>query len=351
MEAAAVVVVALRPPRAGGRKYLAVASVPRRSPCQCHSNPRSKRTWRIGARKPFYTPEPDLNLGHLNSLSQENRLTQQELPNQYQTLTAMDDLFADEQSLPQDFDDKQQQQHPHHCSDMVLTDSRSYEDPALLRDRRVLRNILDRQRHHPSRTDYFSSVQKEVKPHMRKIVSDWMLEVCEEQQCQPEVFSLAVDYLDRFLSAVAIKKSQFQLLGCVCMFLASKFKETAPLPAENLVIYTDNSVTTQEIMVRPKKILFEKTMFLTISLLPPCSNGNFWSSRCWDGTSPPSPPTASWTSSSAPSTPPRPRPPWTWTWCAATPRPSWPWPLRSSPSTTTALPSSPWPAWAPPSGA
>jgi len=71
--------------------------------------------------------------------------------------------------------------------------------------------------------------------------------VCEEQRCQPEVFHLAINYMDRFLSEVRITKSQFQLLSCVCLFLASKFKETCPLPAENLVIYTDSSVTVQEI--------------------------------------------------------------------------------------------------------
>ncbi len=164
----------------------------------------------------------------------------------------MDDLFADEQCFPQEEEEEKRLDNNNKCSDMVLTDSRSYEDPALLRDRRVLANILGREKSasSSSRSDYFKTVQAELKPHMRKIVSDWMLEVCEEQQCQPEVFSLAVNYMDRFLSAVSIRKSQFQLLGCVCMFLASKFKETAPLPAENLVIYTDNSVTTYEITVR-----------------------------------------------------------------------------------------------------
>ncbi len=150
----------------------------------------------------------------------------------------MDDLFADEQPLPR-------------CSEnMVLTDSQSYEDPVLIKDRRVLANILRRQSQEAEvKEDYFQTVQTELKPHMRKIVSDWMLEVCEEQRCQPEVFSLAVDYLDRFLAVVPIKKSQFQLLACVCMFLASKFKETAPLPADNLVVYTDNSVSAYEITV------------------------------------------------------------------------------------------------------
>ena len=138
-----------------------------------------------------------------------------------------------------------------------IPDIQSTEDPVLINDTRVLSNILARQNIKSSETStswkqqtYFENgVQQEIKSHMRKIVSDWMLEVCEEQQSQPEVFHLAINYMDRFLSEVRISKSQFQLLACVCLFLASKFKETCPLPAENLVIYTDSSVTIQEITV------------------------------------------------------------------------------------------------------
>jgi cyclin D2 len=163
------------------------------------------------------------------------------------------DLFACDETMAseQDLGDKvvQQQQHQQQ-QEIVLTDSRSYEDPVLLADSRVLANILERQQDNKTKTvDYFTTVQTEIKPHMRKIVSDWMLEVCEEQQCQAEVFPLAVNYLDRFLSRVNIEKSQFQLLAAVCLFLASKFKETCPLPAENIVIYTDNSISTYELTV------------------------------------------------------------------------------------------------------
>jgi len=132
---------------------------------------------------------------------------------------------------------------------MYMETMTSYDDPALINDKRILANILDRQDENCTHQTYFDTVQTEIKPHMRKIVSDWMLEVCEEQQCQSEVFHLAINYMDRFLSKIPIKKTQFQLLGCVCMFLASKFKETCPLPAENLVIYTDSSVTINEILV------------------------------------------------------------------------------------------------------
>ena len=147
-----------------------------------------------------------------------------------------------------------------------LTDMRSYEDPVLIHDARILANILTRQDETfgSGCDNYFETVQTEIKPHMRKIVSDWMLEVCEEQQCQAEVFHLAVNYMDRFLSRVSLKKTQFQLLGCVCMFLASKFKETCPLPSENLVIYTDNSVSTHEITVSQK---IYKNSILQVNIL------------------------------------------------------------------------------------
>ncbi|XP_061108041.1 G1/S-specific cyclin-D2a isoform X2 [Conger conger] len=57
-----------------------------------------------------------------------------------------------------------------------------------------------------------------------------------------------MNYLDRFLAVVCTRKSNLQLLGAVCMFLASKLKETRPLTAEKLCIYTDNSIKPQELL-------------------------------------------------------------------------------------------------------
>lgn len=60
-----------------------------------------------------------------------------------------------------------------------------------------------------------------------------------------------MNYLDRFLAVVPTRKCHLQLLGAVCMFLASKLKETIPLTAEKLCIYTDNSIRPQELLVSP----------------------------------------------------------------------------------------------------
>ncbi|XP_021193350.3 G1/S-specific cyclin-D3 [Helicoverpa armigera] len=121
-------------------------------------------------------------------------------------------------------------------------------DPVLLR-RRVLDNLLRTEERYAVTANYFGTVQAEVTPHMRRLVAEWMLEVCEDQGCQEEVFPLAISYLDRFLSTCAVSKSQVQLLGTACLLLASKLREpgSRALPAELLVFYTANSITLTDL--------------------------------------------------------------------------------------------------------
>ena len=104
-------------------------------------------------------------------------------------------------------------------------------DQVLLKDDRVFENMLNDELE-SVKIDYCGRKESLIAPHMRKIVTDWMLEVCEDQQCQPEVFFLAVDYLDRFLSLVNITKNQFQLVASTCLLLASKFSQVVPLSTE-----------------------------------------------------------------------------------------------------------------------
>ena len=60
--------------------------------------------------------------------------------------------------------------------------------------------------HAPTSKNYFNSIQTDLKPHMRKEVANWMLEICEEENCAPQVFCLAINYLDRFLSVCNIRR-------------------------------------------------------------------------------------------------------------------------------------------------
>jgi len=97
--------------------------------------------------------------------------------------------------------------------------------------------------------NYFSSgLQTELKPHMRKEVATWMLEICEEEQSQPEVFCLAVNYLDRFLSVCNIRRSQLQLLGAVCLLVSWKVREHSSITAQKLIEFTDYNVSLDDLL-------------------------------------------------------------------------------------------------------
>ncbi|XP_049331088.1 G1/S-specific cyclin-D2b [Astyanax mexicanus] len=125
---------------------------------------------------------------------------------------------------------------------------RAKQDPSLLGDDRVLQSLLVVEDKFLLQGSYFSRVQEDIQPYMRRIVATWMLEVCEEEKCDDDIFPLAINYLDRFLSMVPTKKCYLQLLGAVCLFLASKLKSCQPLSAKKLCLYTDNTITSQELL-------------------------------------------------------------------------------------------------------
>ena len=54
----------------------------------------------------------------------------------------------------------------------------AYKDPVILEDSRVFHNMLEIEEFYIAATNYFQAVQSEILPHMRKMVTDWMLEVC-----------------------------------------------------------------------------------------------------------------------------------------------------------------------------
>ncbi|CAG2174267.1 unnamed protein product, partial [Oppiella nova] len=130
----------------------------------------------------------------------------------------------------------------------VNREPKAISDPVFLDDDRILKNLMLTEERYTISSSYFKCFQTELKPHMRKVVANWMLEVCEEERCQEEVFPLAMNILDRFLAIVKIRKSQLQLLGSVSLFLASKLRQTRPLSADKLIVYTDKSITIDELM-------------------------------------------------------------------------------------------------------
>jgi hypothetical protein len=122
-------------------------------------------------------------------------------------------------------------------------------DLTLVDHDRTLNSLLNLEDYYRLGSNYFIYTQNEVKPWMRKMLAGWMLEVCKNQGKEEDVFALAMNILDRFLSVQQIGKRHLQLLGTVCMFLASKLRSSSQFNTETLVIYTANSITIDELLV------------------------------------------------------------------------------------------------------
>ena len=110
---------------------------------------------------------------------------------------------------------------------------------------------------------------------MRKIVTEWMLDVCLDSRCHVDVFLLATNIMDRFLATIRLQKKQFQLLGAASIFLASKMIEPQPISALTLVRNTADTYDREELLV--SKILFFIMILrpLTIGRVIELLNNNF----------------------------------------------------------------------------
>lgn len=130
----------------------------------------------------------------------------------------------------------------------TVSNIRAHSDPNIFRNDRVLRTLLKREVRMATTSKNYFSLQSELKPQMRRELASWMLEVCEEEHASPQVFCLAINYLDRFLSSCKIAKSQLQLLGAVCLLVSWKVRDHSPITAQRLVEYTDFTVTLDDLL-------------------------------------------------------------------------------------------------------
>ncbi|KAF6200104.1 hypothetical protein GE061_006405 [Apolygus lucorum] len=119
-------------------------------------------------------------------------------------------------------------------------------DPSLLSDR-VLANLLRSEDSYICSSSYFQCVQTEITPQMRRTLAEWMLDIVCLHDCSEGVFTLAMNYVDRFLSVVPMDSSKLQALGATCLLIASKMRQTTPLSPKLMEFYTSHSSSARAI--------------------------------------------------------------------------------------------------------
>lgn len=102
--------------------------------------------------------------------------------------------------------------------------------------------------------DYMEQ-QTELEWKMRGILIDWLLEVHTRFRLLPETLFLAVNIIDRFLSAKIVQLDRLQLVGVTAMFIASKYEEVLSPHVQNFRHVADDGFTEEEILSAERFVL------------------------------------------------------------------------------------------------
>ena len=96
----------------------------------------------------------------------------------------------------------------------------------VLREDRILENLF------LSESFYIKSNQKSLSrvfSEHRRLLTEWMLEICQVNQNSNQVFLSAVSFLDTISSRLLVKSSQLQSLAAACLCISSKIRDPQPL--------------------------------------------------------------------------------------------------------------------------
>jgi len=102
----------------------------------------------------------------------------------------------------------------------------------------------------------------EINQQSRAIVIDWLIEVAHDYSLSLDSLFLAVNYFDRLIQEVPVKKDVLQLLAITCLFIASKYEEVRPLTLDQLVfaeVYSKKNILDMERIVL-KNLKFKLTV-------------------------------------------------------------------------------------------
>lgn len=97
--------------------------------------------------------------------------------------------------------------------------------------------------------------QKHLRPKMRSILVDWLVEMHGKFRLLPETLYLAINIMDRFMSLEIVQIDKLQLLATGSLFIAAKFEEVFSPSVKNYAYFTDGSYTEEEILQAEKYIL------------------------------------------------------------------------------------------------
>ena len=106
-----------------------------------------------------------------------------------------------------------------------------------------------------------------ITPKAWKTLVDWMLEVCTHSRREPDVFCLAILYLNSYMCNMDIKNERLKLIATVCLNLASKFTEKVQIKLCCLSIYDHCEYTVDDMKMCELHVLREVAFIMWSALI------------------------------------------------------------------------------------
>ena len=101
----------------------------------------------------------------------------------------------------------------------------------------------------------YMGFQHHLEWHLRGVLVDWLVEVHTRFHLLPETIFLAINIIDRFLSARVVELEKLQLVGITAMFIASKYEEVLSPHVQNFRHVADDGFTEDEILKAERFVL------------------------------------------------------------------------------------------------
>ncbi|KAL7995127.1 putative cyclin B3, G2/mitotic-specific, Cyclin-like superfamily [Plasmopara halstedii] len=104
-------------------------------------------------------------------------------------------------------------------------------------------------------TENIFAKQQSVRPKMRAVLVDWLVEVHQRFELETQTLFLTVNYIDRYLAQISVQSQRFQLVGVAALLIASKFEEIYPCDMDDLLYICERSYAKDDLVDCERSLL------------------------------------------------------------------------------------------------
>ena len=194
--------------------------------------------------------------GSQQSIKEENADSENEPPRKTTVVAEVEQVVETKKEMFED-EPKQEAKVKTESEQAVANlDAEDYDDPLMVAEYvgeifEYLKVLEEATMPNPDYMDH----QDHLEWHLRGILVDWLIEVHTRFHLLPETMFLAINIIDRFLSARVVELEKLQLVGITAMFIASKYEEVLSPHVQNFKHVADDGFSEEEILKAERFVL------------------------------------------------------------------------------------------------